>query len=221
MKFVPYIIYDKQECFFPASIDYYLANSRAIDKNHFMYHVGEIISDNIGNYKYHKRMNIKAVQQSCLYGFNTNEDLSVVPLYGNVIEYPVVWILQYIIFYPWKGGDYFCGLFPLSSSIEGFFQFIHLVINKHNESLEAVYVDGQLLDSHYWILEDNNHIVLYSELHTHDLYPHLCNGWFFIKGYVFKPKFIEYIDQHTSWITFMGTIGDQVLMPMYNPLWLE
>lgn len=227
-RFKPRIVFDSREVFFPSSVEYYLANSESDEKKMSISATDNLDMDNI--HKLSEHTNIRAYNKDCLAGFHTASDISDAPMYGTVSEREKIWLLQYVLFFPYRGPYYLCGCLPICGNAEVNIRFIYMMVDKKTEDLIGVYCDGTasfIKPKQLHKIDDT--VILYSALYTHVIYPHpgsYPNSIFLYdendeNGLVWSPKRLEYIDEKTSWNNFSGTLGDNAYSPMHNQKWLN
>jgi hypothetical protein len=223
-KFQPIIIFDSREVFFPCDIDYYLSNSSNIndEKNTFL------CSDNLNKIKNQNETLINVLDKDCLVGYNKKCDLRSAPFYGTVKEFDKYFLLQYVLFFPCSSSYYICNCLPMRFTEEALFKFIHITVDKKSKNILNVYVDGENLNNSNGNI-DNNHVILYSSLYTHNLHfksGYKCAGWLTFDendnmGMILEKNHIEYIDENTSWNQFMGLLGSNNSTPLFDHKWLN
>lgn len=161
-QYSPYIFFDSRELYFPSSIEYYISNVLQT-------------SDDLDDY---------------IFGFNTQKDLSRVPLYVTIdtvkeqhtVEY------TYVMVFPYRFKTYICGCIPWSKTPQTH-KFCIRVDLKTN-FITHLTVDGIVYEANNLELFDDTHPVLYyfegnfsSSPQTECCY---CYGHDQC-GYVFKP----------------------------------
>lgn len=223
----PLFLFDSRETFFPCPIEFYISNADVMDKDGFCMIVpGEIGLENISSVP--PSSVFSARDRECLNGFNTYEDLQNVPVYGTVIHGSNGHVLlQYVLFFPFRGSDYVAGCMPVYNSFEGQFKFVHVVLDNAS-NVKRVFFDGieeNFCETDFY----DDHLIVYCGLGTH----HMCtqsnignlSKYYGLwgtshdeKGFSFEPRHIEYVDRYTPWIAFHGKWGFSE-SPLYLDPW--
>ena len=154
-RFRPCLVFQSTEQFFPSTVEYYLANAEMTDSDgRLVRAVGSVYTDSLQSHSF-SNYHVQVVNEKALKGFSSI-DLPVAPFYGTVECRASTWVLQYLLFFPYRGSKYCCGFFPISCKEEACFKFIHIVVSQENQQILGVYLDGCRVDISDCILTDGH-----------------------------------------------------------------
>jgi hypothetical protein len=200
-KFVPYILFDSREEYYPSPIEFYIANCNIIGPD------GNILKNvdmtNLKSIPASHRLQL--CNPESRYGFNVESDLNKVPFYTQVIQDHDMLRLIYVLFFPSKGADYICGCIlghipwwtPDISNTSNV-QSVEIDVDKYTPNhIRKITINGDEYNPK--ILERfDGHPMLYCNLYNHELSPYPQVSFCYChdeKGHILKSKFIEPIDK--------------------------